>query len=121
MSLGAVSLTAPPERVNCAGCPVDTFFDFCEDKRNHRRARIGERSETIFTLPQFSWRCSLRTYIPTSVIEVHKLARFVARYQSVLRPAIVAVDPAYGAIFDSLMSALLAFDAVAATLYPLEE
>lgn len=62
----------------------------------------------------------MRTYIPTSVIEVHKLAKFVARYQSVLRPAIVSVDPSYGAIFDDLLAALLAFDALAQTLYPLE-
>jgi len=63
----------------------------------------------------------VRTYIPTSVIEVHKLAKFVSRYQSVLRPAVVAVDPSYGAVFDDLLSAVLAFDAIAQALYPLEE
>jgi len=62
-----------------------------------------------------------RTYIPTSVIEVHKLAKFLARYQAFLRPAVVAIDSSYGAVFDDLLSAVLAFDALAATLYPLEE
>lgn len=62
-----------------------------------------------------------RTYIPTSVIEVHKLTKFVTRYQAVLRAAIVAVDPAYGAVFDDLLDALIAFDALSQALYPLEE
>ena len=62
----------------------------------------------------------MRTYIPTSVIETHKLAKFLARYQSVLRPAVVAVDPSYGAVFDDLLAAVLAFDALAQILYPLE-
>lgn len=61
-----------------------------------------------------------RTYIPTAVIEVHKLAKYAARYQALLRPAVVAIDPAYGAVFDDLLSALLAFDAIAASIYPLE-
>lgn len=60
------------------------------------------------------------TYIPSTVIEVHRLVKFVSRYQSLLRPAIVAVNPAYGALFDDLLAALLAFDAVASELYPLE-
>lgn len=63
----------------------------------------------------------MRTYIPTSVIEVHKLAKFLARYQSVLRPAVVAVDPTYGAVFDDLLAAVLAFDAIAQAIYPFEE
>lgn len=62
-----------------------------------------------------------RTYIPTTVIQVHEQVRFMTRYQSALRLAIVAVNPAYGALFDDLLAALLAFDAVAATLYPLED
>lgn len=61
-----------------------------------------------------------RTYIPTSVIEVHKIAKFVTRYQAILRPALVAIDPSYGAIFDDLVSAVLAFDAISQTIYPLE-
>lgn len=62
-----------------------------------------------------------RTYIPTTVIEVHKQAKFLARYQSALRAAVVLVDPAYGAIFDNLLAAVLAFDALAQQLYPLED
>lgn len=60
-----------------------------------------------------------RTYIPTSVIEVHKLAKFLSRYQSVLRPAVVAVNAEYGPIFDDLLTAVLAFDAIAQSIYPL--
>jgi len=63
----------------------------------------------------------MRSYIPTTVIETHKLAKFLARWQSVLRPAVVAVDPAYGAVFDDLLTAVLAFDAIASALYPLED
>lgn len=62
-----------------------------------------------------------RTYIPTTVIDVHKQVKFMSRYQVPLRAAIVAVDPSYGAIFDALLAALLAFDALAAELYPLED
>ena len=62
-----------------------------------------------------------KTYIPTSVIEVHRLAIYLARYQAILRPAMVSIDPSFGAIFDTLLSAVLAMDAISATLYPLEE
>jgi len=63
----------------------------------------------------------MRTYIPTSVIEAHKLAKFLVRYKAVLRPAIVAVEPSYGAVFDGLLSAILAFDAISQTIYTLAE
>jgi len=63
----------------------------------------------------------MRTYIPTAVIETHKQAVFLARYQAILRAAIVIVDPAYGAVFDALLAAVLTFDALSQTLYPLEE
>lgn len=62
-----------------------------------------------------------RTYIPSTVIEVHRQVKFMSRYQVPLRAAIVAVNPAYGALFDDLLSALIAFDAVAGVLYPLED
>lgn len=62
-----------------------------------------------------------RTYIPTTVLDVHKQVKFMSRYQVPLRAAIVAVNPLYGAIFDDLLAALLAFDALAGTLYPLED
>lgn len=62
-----------------------------------------------------------RSYIPTQVIEVHKQVKFMTRYQPVLRAAVVAIDPAYGAIFDQLLAALLAFDALSQSLYPLQD
>lgn len=62
-----------------------------------------------------------RTYIPSTVIEVHRQVKFISRYQVPLRAAIVAVNPAYGALFDDLFAALVSFDAVAAQLYPLDE
>lgn len=62
-----------------------------------------------------------RTYIPSTVIDVHKQVKFMTRYQAPLRAAIVAVNPAYGAIFDDLLAALLAFDAIAQVLYPLDD
>jgi len=62
-----------------------------------------------------------RTYIPTQVIQVHELARYMNRYQAVLRAAIVAVDPDFGSIFDTLLTAINAFDALASQLYPLED
>lgn len=62
-----------------------------------------------------------RTYIPTAVIENHKLAVFLARYQSILRASIVAVDPDFGTVFDTLFAGVLAFDALNQELYPLED
>lgn len=62
-----------------------------------------------------------RTYIPTQVIEIHKQAKFMTRYQSILRAAIVAVDPSYGAVFDALLAAIIAFDALSQQLYPIED
>jgi hypothetical protein len=62
-----------------------------------------------------------RTYIPSQVIETHRLAKYMTRYQSALRAAIVAVDPDFGAIFDAMLTAVLAFDAIAVELYPLED
>lgn len=62
-----------------------------------------------------------KTYIPSSVIEVHRLAIYLARYQAILRPAMVSIDSSFGALFDALLTATLAMDAVSATLYPLED
>lgn len=61
-----------------------------------------------------------RTYIPTQVVEIHKMALYMSRYQAVLRASIVAIDPSFGAAFDTLFAAVLAFDALAGELYPLE-
>jgi len=63
----------------------------------------------------------MRTYIPSAVIEVHKLVRYISRYQAQLRAAIVAVDPDYGEVFDLMFTSLIAFDALNQTLYPLED
>lgn len=60
-----------------------------------------------------------KTYIPTQVIEVHRLAVYLAKYQSVLRPAIVSIDPSAGALFDTMLAAVLAMDAVSGVLYPI--
>lgn len=62
-----------------------------------------------------------RSYIPTQVVQTHKLAVYLARYQAVLRPAMVAIDPSYGALFDAALTALLALDAVNQELYPIED
>jgi len=62
-----------------------------------------------------------KTYIPTQVIEVHRMAVYMARYQSVLRAAMVAVDPDFGALFDTLFAAITAMDAVSQALYPVED
>jgi hypothetical protein len=62
-----------------------------------------------------------RTYIPTTVIEVHKQYLFMTRYQAVLRAAMVAIDPSYGALFDTLLAALGAIDAISQELYPLTD
>lgn len=62
-----------------------------------------------------------RTYIPSTVLEVHRQVKFMSRYQVPLRAAVVAVNASYGAIFDDLLAALIAFDALAGELYPLED
>lgn len=61
-----------------------------------------------------------KTYIPKAVLDVHELAVFIARYGAVLRAAIVAVDPEAGAVYDTLATAVTAFDALRETLYPLQ-
>jgi hypothetical protein len=60
-----------------------------------------------------------RTYIPSQVIDAHKMAKYMSRYQAILRASMVAIDPDYGAVFDALFAAILAFDAIASELYPL--
>lgn len=62
-----------------------------------------------------------RTYIPSQVIETHRMAKYMARYQVALRAAMVAIDPDFGAVFDTLFAAIQAFDAIAGELYPLED
>lgn len=62
-----------------------------------------------------------RTYIPSTVIQVHRLVKYISRYQALLRASIVAIDPSFGAVFDDLLAALLAFDSVSNTLYPLDD
>ncbi len=62
-----------------------------------------------------------RTYIPTQVVEIHKMAIYMSRYQAVLRASIVAIDPTFGAAFDTLFAAVLAFDGLAQVLYPIED
>jgi len=80
----------------------------------HERSECGRNFLTYFG------GIMARTYIPTTVIEVHKVAKFAAKYQAFIRPAVVAINPAYGAVFDDLLSALLAFDAISQSIYPLE-
>lgn len=62
-----------------------------------------------------------RTGVPSAVIDVHKLVKFLTRYQAAVRAAMVSLDPTYGAVFDDLLAALLAFDALSGVLYPLED
>jgi len=62
-----------------------------------------------------------RNYIPTTVIEVRKQYLFMTRYSVVLRAAMVAIDPSYGALFDQLLAALGAINAISAELYPLQD
>lgn len=62
---------------------------------------------------------SSRTYIPTQVVEAHKLAVFMAKWNSVLRPAILSLDPSALSSYDALFASITAFDAFAQTLYPL--
>jgi len=62
-----------------------------------------------------------RTYIPSTVIQVHELAKYLSRYQATLRAAIVAVDPSAGSLFDALFTSVIAFDALNQVLYPIED
>lgn len=60
-----------------------------------------------------------KTYIPSLMREVHKLSVFLARYNSILRPAISIADPDAVAAYDDLRNAVTALDAVYQVLYPL--
>lgn len=62
-----------------------------------------------------------RTYIPSAVIDVHRLAKYLTRYQAQLRAAIVTINPDYGEVFDLLFTSVIAFDALNQQLYPLED
>lgn len=75
----------------------------------------------LFGCPLLEGIFVARTYIPTQVVEIHKMAIYMSRYQSVLRASMVAIDPDFGAVFDTLFAAVLAFDGLAQTLYPVEE
>jgi hypothetical protein len=61
-----------------------------------------------------------KTYISSYTREVHKLAVFMTRYQAILRAAMVVVDPASGALFDAMLSAVVAMDGVSNVIYPIE-
>lgn len=61
-----------------------------------------------------------KTYVPSIVIQVHELTRFVTRYNAILRPALATIDPDSVALYDTMYNALVAFDALYQTLYPLE-
>lgn len=61
-----------------------------------------------------------KTYIPTSVKNIHELAIFLTRYNSVLRAAIATISPDDVAIYDTMFNAVIAFDALRGVLYPIE-
>lgn len=61
-----------------------------------------------------------KTYVPSIVLNIHQLAIYITKYNSVLRAAIATLDPEAVAVYDTLASAVLAFDALRETLYPLE-
>lgn len=60
-----------------------------------------------------------RTYIPGFTESVHRQALFLVRWNAILRPAIVAIDPAAGAAYDALYTAIIAMDALREVLDPL--
>lgn len=60
-----------------------------------------------------------KTYVPTQVIEVHELAKFMVRYNATIRAAITALDPTALEAYDALYTAVVAFDAFREILYPL--
>lgn len=60
-----------------------------------------------------------KTYVPTTVIDVHNLAIFLARNNAIVRTAIAVIDPSAVSTYDALYAAIVAFDALRETLYPL--
>lgn len=61
-----------------------------------------------------------RTYIPREVRQVHELAKYMARYNAILRAAVIAIDPSAESAYDALYAAVIAFDTLSQTLYPLQ-
>jgi predicted nucleic acid-binding protein len=62
-----------------------------------------------------------KTYIPSEVKQVHELAQFMTRYNSVLRAAVALADPSAITAYDALYSAIVAFDAFREALVPLAD
>lgn len=59
-----------------------------------------------------------KTYVPSMVRDIHQLALYLVRYNSVIRVALGVLDPDSVSLYDSLYSAVLALDALRETLAP---
>lgn len=60
-----------------------------------------------------------KTYVPGTIHDVHRLAIFLAKHNSQIQIAILALDSAALAPYVTMYNAILAFDAFRETLYPL--
>jgi hypothetical protein len=52
-----------------------------------------------------------RNYIPTMLVDVHKLNVYFTRYGFIIRPAVHAIDPELDAPLEALIVAVSALDA----------
>lgn len=60
-----------------------------------------------------------RTYIPDYFKQVHELHQYLANHGSILRAAIILIDPTAGAAFDTLVAAVAAIDTLRVLLDPI--
>lgn len=60
-----------------------------------------------------------KTYVPSFTQDIHRLAVYLTRYNSILRAAIAVAQPDALASYDLLFSTVLALDAFRDALNPL--
>jgi hypothetical protein len=61
-----------------------------------------------------------KTYLPTMVDDIHKSTVFLSEHNAIIRAAISALDPSALPAYDAALAALLALDALRATLNPIQ-
>lgn len=59
-----------------------------------------------------------KTYVPSAVDDIHALAVYLARYNSVIRAYLTLTFPEYLATYETLYAAVSAMDAIRLVLRP---
>lgn len=60
-----------------------------------------------------------KTYVPEMTVQLHALAQYLVKYNSVIRVAINAIEPTYLPVYEDFYNAVIALDALRTVLHPL--